>query len=274
MKISQAFRKAYRTVSGQKAEALKFLATEFALTAMCLAPLLFLTEEGPLKYLAALTVPLWLLIKIPARLNAAAAMQDSVGEGKLFSLRLADPAHYGSKVIYGLGRTALLTLWSSPLIAASLFAWEKYSGDTDGLTVMQMIYDFGGEDMKTGVIYLLLIFAGLLLLAALGAGFHSGDRHAFVLDRKGLLKGKRLKVLLCRICSAVFVLPLIIAFIVVAFRYAPLLNDVSGVVSGDVPRPSSRVTLIILGIGAVLTMPMLPIRSMVTAAYVGGLKES
>lgn len=273
MKISQAFRKAYRTVSGQKAEALKFLATEFALTAMCLAPLLFLTEEGPLKYLAALTVPLWLLIKIPARLNAAAAMQDSLGEGKLFSLRLADPAHYGSKVIYGLGRTALLTLWSSPLIAASLFAWEKYSGDTDGLTVMQMIYDFGGEDMKTGVIYLLLIFAGLLLLAALGAGFHSGDRHAWVLEEKGLLKGKRPKVLLCRICSLVFLLPMMIAAVLVFLRYAPLLNDVSGVISGDVAKPSTGTTLLIAGIGGALNLPLLPLRSMVTAAYVNGLRR-
>ena len=158
------------------------------------------------------------------------------------------------------------------LIAALLFAWEKYAGDTDGLTVMQMIYRFGGEDMKTGMIYLILIFLGLVLLFALGAGFHSGDRHAFVLEEKGLLKGKRLKVLLCRICSVVFLLPLIIAFIVVAIRYAPLLDNVSGVVSGDVAKPNTRVTLIILGIGGVLTLPLLPLRSMVTAAYVRGLR--
>ena len=268
MKISQAFREAFRTVTGQKAEALKFLTVETAVTGICLSPLLFLTEKGWLQYLAALAVPLWLLVKIPARLNAAAAMQDSLGEGKLFSLRLADPGNYGRKVGYALSRLGLLALWSLPLIAALVFAWEKYSGDTDGLTVMNMIYEFGGNDMKTGVIYLLLILAGLLVLAALGAGFHSGDRHAFVLDRKGLLKGKRPKVLLCRICSMVFLLPLIAAFIAVAVRYAPLLNDVSGVVSGDVPRPDARVTLIILGIGGVLTLPLLPLRSMVTAAYV------
>ena len=274
MKISQAFGKAIRTVTAQKGETLKFLATELALTAMCLAPLLFLTEKGPLKYLAALAAPLWLLVKVPARLNAAAAMQDSLGEGKIFSLRLADPGNYGRKTGYAFGRLGLLILWSLPMIAALIYAWDKYSGETDGLTVLDMIYNFGGQDMKTGVIYLLLIFVGLVILAALGAGFHSGDRHAFVLDRKGLLKGRRWKVLLCRICSLVFLLPLIIAAVIVVFRYAPLLNDVSGVVSGDVPRPSTRTTLIILGIGAVLTLPMLPLRSMVTAAYVNGLKDS
>ena len=138
---------------------------------------------------------------------------------------------------------------------------------------MNMIYEFGGQDMKTGVIRLLLILAGLLILAALGAGFHSGDRHAFVLEDKDLLKGKRLKVLLCRICGVGFLLPLIIAGVAAAIRYVPLLDNVSGVVSGDVAKPDTKVTLIILGIGGVLTLPLLPIRSMVTAAYVRGLRS-
>lgn len=274
MKISQAFRDAFRAVSGQRIEILKFLAVETALTAMCLAPLLFLTETGPLKYLAGLTAPLWLLVKIPSRLNAAAAMQDGLGEGKVFSLRLADPEKYGRKIIYALSRLALLLLWSAPLIAASLYAWEMYSGDTDGLTVLDMIYRFGGQDMKTGVIYLLLIFAALFLLAVLGAGFHSGDRHAFVLERKGMLKGRRPKVLLCRTCSVIFLMPLIAAAIVAALRYVPLLDEVSGVVSGDVQLPATRTTLLILGAGALLTLPLLPLRSMVTAAYIHGIKES
>ena len=76
MKISQAFRTAYRTVSEQKTETLKFLTVELALTGICISPLLFLTEKGWPQYLAALCAPLWLLVKIPARLNAAAAMQD------------------------------------------------------------------------------------------------------------------------------------------------------------------------------------------------------
>ena len=273
MKISQAFRDAKQTVSAQKAETLKLLLTEVATTMICLAPLLFLTEQGTLKALAALSAALWLLVKIPMRLNAAAAMQDGLGSGKVFSLRLADPGNYLKKVGYGLGRLALLALWSAPLIAALLFAWEKYSGDTDGLTVMNMVYEFGGNDMKTGVIYLLLILAALVLLAALGTGFHSGDRHAWALAEKGMLKGKRPKVLLCRICSLVFLLPLVIAGILVFLRYAPLLNDVSGVISGDVQRPSSGTTVIILGIGAALTLPLLPLRSMVTAAYVNGLRQ-
>ena len=275
MKISQAFRDGARTVKEQKGETLKFLALETALTIMCLAPLLFLTQKGPLKYLAALALPLWLLVKAPARINAAAAMQDSLGEGKIFSLRLADPGNYGRKVLYGLGRLGLMLLWAAPLIAALVYAWMQYVGvgNTDGLTVMQKIYEFGGKDTKTGMIYVLLILAGLAVLALLGAGFHSGDRHAWVLDEKGLMKGKRPKTLLCRICSLVYLLPLIIAFVIVAFRYAPLLNDISGVLQGDVPKPNTKVTLAILGAGAVLTLPLIPLRAMTTAAYVKVLRQ-
>ena len=275
MKISQAFREAGRKVKEQKGEALKFLALEGALTLMCLAPLLFLTQKGPLKYLAALSVPMWLLIKVPARVNAAAAMQDCLGGGSLFSLRLVDFDGYGKKVCYGLRRLGLLLLWSLPLIAAVTYAWMQYAGvgNTDGLTVMQKIYNFGGQDTKTGAIYLLLILAGLALLALIGFGFHSGDRHAWTLGEKGLLKGKRPKALLCRICSLVYLLPLLVAFVIVMFRYAPLLNDISGVLQGDVPKPSTKVTLIIVGIGAALTLPLVPLRSMTTAAFVRGIKE-
>ena len=138
MKISQAFRTAYKTVAGQKAETAKLLATEFALTVMCLAPLLFLTAKGPEKYCAVLALPLWLLVKVPSRLNAAAVMQDGLEEGKLFSLRMGDPGNYRAKLRYALIRLGLLLLWAAPLIAALLYAWEKYTGRTDGLTVLQM----------------------------------------------------------------------------------------------------------------------------------------
>ena len=273
MKITRAFRKAFQTVSAQKGGTLKFLAAEGALTLMCLAPLLFLTQRGPLKYLSALSALLWLLVKIPARVNSAAAMQDAVAGGWLFTLRLADPDRYLKKVLYGLTRLGMLVIWSAPLIAALLYAWEQYAGTEDGLTVLNMVYEFGGRDTKTGAVYVLLIFAALVLLALLGAGFHSGDRHALALEQKGLLKRKRLKVLRCRICSLAFLLPLIIAVIVTALRYAPLLNDLSGVMTGDVPKPSTQTSLIILGIGGLLTVPLIPLRSMVTAAFVAGLKE-
>ena len=53
----------------------------------------------------------------------------------------------------------------------------------------------------------------------------------------------------------------------------PLLNNLTGVVNGTVEKPGTKTTLIILGIGAALTVPLLPLRSMVTAAFVNGLRK-
>ena len=274
MKISTAFGNAFRAFFRHPGAALKFLLTEGCLMLICLAPLLFLTESAPLLYLAALTPVLWVLLMLPARVNAAAAMQDSLDGGRLFSLQLVDPSKYWKKLGYGLSRTILLLIWGVPLIAGLLYGWEQYSGDTDGLTVMQMIHDLGGKDMKTGVFYLILILLGLFLLLVIGMCCHCGDRHAFALGRKGLLKGHRGKLMLCWILSLLFLLPLFAALGVLAARYAPMLNNLSGVVTGNVEMPSTRTSLIILAAGAALTIPLLPLRSMVTAAFVNGLKDS
>ena len=67
--------------------------------------------------------------------------------------------------------------------------------------------------------------------------------------------------------------PLIIAFAIVVLRYLPLLNDVSGVMAGEVSLPSTKTSLLILGIGALLTLPLVPLRSMVTAAFIHGFAE-
>ena len=37
--------------------------------------------------------------------------------------------------------------------------------------------------------------------------------------------------------------------------------------------PSTKGTLVILGIGALLTLPLLPLRSLIPAAFVDGLKR-
>ncbi len=273
MKISDAFRNAMKTAAGNMGETVRFLVTEGCMTLICLSPLLLLSEKGPLKYLAALSALLWICIMLPARVNAARAMQDSQEGGHLFSRQLADFTDYGRKLGYGLKKTLILLIWGAPLIAALIYAWDQFAGSTDGLTVMQNIHRFGGKDLKTGMIYLLLILLGLILLFAAGIAFHSGDRHVFVLERKGLLKGHRGKMVLCWCCSLVFLAPLFIAVVIVLFRYAPLLDDVSGVLQGTAKKPSTRTTLVILAVGAALTVPLLPLRSLVPGAYVNGLKE-
>ena len=275
MKVSQAFGNAFRTVSGQKRETLKFLVTEAALTGMCLAPLLFLTESGPLKYLAALAAPLWLLVKIPARLNAAAAMQDSLGNGSVFSMRLADPSRWFSKVRHGVLRAVLLACWSVPLAAGLGYAYRFYKGtdDISGPETLQMVQDFGNGDVRLGIKYLLLILGGLILILMIGFAFHSGARHALALGRPRLVNGHRGKIALGWFCSViVFMLPLWIALGIVISRFMPMLNDPRGIFT-VIQTLHVRPLLLILGAGTLLTLPLIPIRSLMIAAMVHQLKD-
>ena len=144
MKISAAFRDAFRVYKGHFGDTVKFLVVEGCITLAVFTPLLFLTDDG-LKLLALLAIPFYLLLVLWARVNAAAAMRDAFGGGSLFSYQLADPEDYGKKLAYGLKRGLLLVLWAIPMIAALYIAWTNYYGygDVDVFTLMRNIKSFG-----------------------------------------------------------------------------------------------------------------------------------
>ena len=269
MKISEAFRRAWKVWREHPGATLRFLVVELCMT---LAPLVFLLAltDSALRPLAAVSALAWILWIPAVRLNAASVMQDALAGGSLFSLKLADFSGYGKKLLFGLKQACCLLLWSAPLIAGLLIARHHISGDVDGFTLLRMIRSFGGGDVVTGVLYLGLILLGLLLLLAVGCAFHSGDRHAFVLNNPGLLKKRRGGIMLCWLCALLAMLPLILAVAVILIRYFPVLMDLNGLVYGTVKLPSTRGTLIILAVGAVLTLPFLPLRSLITAAFVSG----
>ena len=271
MKISAAMKDAFRVYTEHFGDTLKFLMVETCFTLAVFAPLLFLVEEK-MKFLALLAVPFYLLLILWARVNAAAAMRDAFGEGRLFSYRLAEPGNYGKKLVFGLKQGLKLLIWAAPMIACLLIARNHISGDMDGFTVMRLIKDFGGGDLTTGVVYLVLIFVATLLLLAFGCAFHSGNRHAFVRDNPKLVKGHHGKIVLCWLSSLAAVLPMIIAVVAVVIRYVPVLGDQNAIMSKE-GLPSTKVTLIILAAGVVLTLPLLPLRALIPAAFVNGLEK-
>ena len=270
--IRTAFQRAFQVFFGKPGAAAKFWLVEACLTLAALTPLLFLTS-GSLRLLALLAVPFWLLLMLPARVNAAGAMQDALEGGSLFSRKLGDATGYGKKLAYGLKRCGMMLCWSAPLIASLVIAWKHISGNMDGFTLMRLVKEFGGGDLMTGVGYLAMILAGTLLLLCIGIGFHSGDRHALVLEQPKLLRKRRIKVLGCWFCSLIILLPLLIALGIVIARYLPVLTNLSALLMGEAKLPSTRVTVIILAVGFVLTLPLLPLRSLVTAAYVNGYRH-
>ena len=272
MGIGSAFRKAFQVYFSKPGATLKFWIVEACLTLGCLAPALFLTS-AELRPLALLTLPLYALVMLPARVNAAGAMQHALEGGSLFSQRLGDPTRFSAKILYGLKRCLLILLWSVPLIAGLIIAREHVSGEMDGFTLMRIIKDFGGGDLMTGVGYLALILAGTILLSLIGLGFHSGDRHALVLENPRLLNSRRGRVLGCWICSLIILLPSLVALGIVIGRYLPVIMNLNALLMGEANLPSTRGTLIILAVGCVLTLPLLPLKSLVIAAYVNGWKH-
>ena len=273
MKISAAFRNAFRVYFGNFGASLKFLIVELCFTLAVLAPLLFLTAEGQMKWLALLSVPMFFALMLWARVNAAGAMWDSMNGGSLFSMSLADTTAYGKKVAYGLKRFVMLLVWAAPLIACIVIARMNMAGETDGFTVLRMIKKFGGGDLMTGMFYLMLILVASILLFAFGCAFHSGDRHAFVREDPKRVKRHHGKIVLTWLCALVSILPMLVAIVLLVLRYMPVLSDPSGFVAGTVDLPPTKGSAIIAGVGAVLTIPFLPLRSLITAAYVEGLKK-
>ena len=274
MKISAAIKNAFRVYAGHFGATLAFLVIEACMTLAAFTPLLFLTNDK-LKWLTLLVIPFYLLLMLWARVNAAAAMRDAFGGGSLFSYRLAEPGNYGRKLLYGLTRCLTLLAWAVPMIAALAIAFINFYGDTDVFTLMRAIKSFGGGDVVTGFLYLVLIFLATLILLAFGCAFHSGDRHAFVRNHPKLIRGHHGKIILSWLFSLLTLLPAIIAIAAVVLYFLPILKDfISNFGSTDKTMPDTLPAVIILAAGAALTIPLLPLRSLIPAAFVDGLERS
>ena len=232
-------------------------------------------DPGELAPAALLTVVLWIFLLIPARMNAAKAMRNALRGGNLCDGQLVEIAEYGAKLICGLKRVCFLLLWSIPLIALAIEVRIHFSGEVDSFTVLRMIKnDLGGGDQMRGILVVIAMAVGSLLMLMLGCAFHSGERHAWAQGEKTLVQGHHGKVLLTWLCSLLSMLPLLIALVVIVFRYLPVLSDLNGLIMKTVTLPSTRGTLVILAVGAILTLPLLPLRSLIPAAYVDGLRRN
>ena len=117
--------------------------------------------------------------------------------------------------------------------------------------------------MKKTALTLLLVLLGMILILVIGFGFHSGARHAQAQGGTRKMKGRHGKNLLGWICAQITLLPVLAAFVIAVMRYLPVIRDVSGLMTGSVKIPPTRETLMILAAGA---LPLLPVRSMITAA--------
>lgn len=248
------------------------LLLELVLRAIALCPLLFCLEPT-LTPLCWLTVPLYLLIALPARENYALALQDMMNGGSVFSLRLISTADYGKKLLRGLKGTLCILCWSTLTIAGVSLLYAAVKGLVDFITLMSIFKAIGGS-VTNGVAIVAAAVAGSVLIILLGCAVHSGTRHAIALGDRKLMKGNRLRLTGLWFAGLLLVLPFAAVAAVALGDFAlSLLHELKNL---KLPAftLNLRQTVLLIGGALVLLCPALPLKNLLPAVYLRGVKES
>ena len=273
MIFTAALRAAWHTYRTHFSEMLLTLLMQVVIRLMALTPLLFLTAPET-RALALLSLPLTILLVLPARQNTADAMRDALDGGHLFTLRLISPEHYGRKVARGIKQALWLMLWGSLFLAATglgifVFAGKTIEGVTDVFTLVRALMFLGGGSSIQGAARLMLIYAATLLPLLAGVAFHSGTRHAIARGGRKLLNGHRGGVMLAWLGGCVFLLPAL------AVIGSMAMNAVSALTAAlaNLGRSSVSFSLgdhmpLMIAAAIVLLIPAVPFKQLLSAAYV------
>ena len=273
MKTKAALRRAWEVYKASPADMLVYLLVMLIAALLPLVPLLCLAGKS-IRWFALLSVPLYVFVSAPMRMNAAAVLQKGLRTGKLVNSGLVDFSGYGTKLTNALKNTLLLLVWGATGIAATAYIAYIYTGATDVGTIALSLSRIGG-DIQTGFIYVLLIYLACWLPLLAGFCFHSGTRHAQALSGRALLKGHRGGVIRTWLCSFVIALPFVIAVAAVLCHYVPDLAKALNRFNMDAMKTLGKSMLLWLG-GSVLVLllPLIPLRHLMVAAYVGGLQDA
>ncbi len=278
MTIKQAAACARRTVTEKKDEVFDFLLFEIIVRLFVLTPLLFLLTEN-MKGLALLCVPLFLVLVPLARTRAAENMMAALDGGRLFSRNLLSMREFGRVFGNGLCQGLLLLLWASPFIGVTLWLYRiifgtTVVGQTDVFSVILALSQLGGGDIVRGTVYALLLYLLTLLPFCFGLAFHSGNRFARAAGDRKLVRGKRKGILLSYLRSLLTLVPFLVVSVWAGSDYVmKLLNAVNSMAGGfSIPRPDSGL-YIIIGAFVLLLLPLLPLKAMISAAYVKGIRD-
>ena len=279
MTVKQAAQQARSTYRGHLSELFDFLLLQVIVRLIPLTPCLFLLTSK-LKYLALLCLPMFLLVVPFVREKSAQALQSALAGGSMNARELISPDGYWKSVWSGLKKGFLLVLWASPFIGMTIWGYRvifgsAVVGQTDVFSVILAMSNLGGGDLFRGVLYAMLIYMATLIPFCFGLAFHSGDRHALALGDRRLVKGHRKSILLAWLRSLVPCIPFAAVSGVVLGQYmmsvAKALNQISG--KGlSIPMPTTSL-LIVLAAFVVLLLPVIPLKSLYSAAMVRGIRE-
>lgn len=267
MKFISVFKEGWRLYREHFGALMLTLLLELVLRAMALTPLLFLTVPET-RLLALLSIPLYLLIVLPARQNVALAMQDMISGGSPFSLRLVSAEDYGRKLGRGLMATLRMLAWCVPLMAGVIVALWATRGNVDGFTLLRAISSVGGGNLMRGLVIIVVIYLLTLVPPLLGCAFHCGARHAWALGNPSLTRGRHGRLLGVGLVSLLAFAPFVA---VAAIPCAGYVQSLMGAVNGffrsaelSIPHPGTTM-IAVLVLMVVLALPAIPLRTLLPA---------
>lgn len=247
------------------------LLVELVLRAMAITPLLFCLDKT-LAPLAWLSIPLYLLIALPARQNYALALQDMQNGGSVFSLQLISTKDYGRKLIRGLKGTLFILLWSSLTITGVTLLYMAVCGLVDVVTLMRIFKNIGGS-VVDGLMLVLGAVVASCLLIMVGCGVHSGSRHAVAMGDKCLVKGHRLSLTALWFAGMLLVVPFAAVAAVALGDYARTLVAALKQLMLPSFALNARQGALLIGGVLVLLLPVLPLKNLLPAVYLHQMKE-
>ena len=247
------------------------LLVEAVLRAIALTPLLFLTDKT-LAPLAWVTVPLYLLIALPARQNYALALQDMMNGGSVFSLQLLSTKNYWKNLWRGLKATLCILLWSSVTITGVSLLYAAMKSLVDGFTLMAIFASIGGSVMD-GMKIVVGSVAASSLLILLGCAVHSGSRHAAALGSRKLLRGNRLRLTGLWFVGMLLAVPFVAVVVAALGDFALQLISSLKQFKPLVVALNTRQIAMLLGGAVLLLCPLLPLKNLLPAVYLRLAKE-
>ena len=247
------------------------LLVELVLRGIALCPVLFLADAA-LAPLAALAIPMYILIVLPARQNYALALQDMLNGGSVFSLQLICMKDYGKKLLRGVKGMLCILMWSLLTIAGVSLLYTAVMGLVDFITLMRIFSAIGGNVMD-GVMIVAAAVAASMLLIVLGCAVHSGTRHAMAMGNKKLLKGNRLRLVALWFLGCVLVIPFAAVVVVTLGGYVgTLIAALKNMKMPSIALTASQMATLIAG-AVVLLFPLLPLKNLLPAVFLHQVKE-
>lgn len=259
------------------------LLLQIVLRLIVATPLLFLAAQET-RVLALLTLPLFVLIVLPARQNAAEVMA-KLHQGYGFDLMgFVSFENYGKKLLRGLKTTLLMLLWALPFIAATGFLAFVYGGKTiegvtDTFTVLRTVINLGNHQLvKTllpvsdtatirGVMAIIVMYLLTALPILIGWAFHAGHRHAAALGVKLRSRGRVMGVWFL---SLVTLVPFIVTAGAISMGFLKqLLGALSAIGQGSFSLPPLEKNMwLLVAAFVVLLLPLIPFKQLLPAACV------